>query len=62
MKLVKKYWKVLFALLLVAAAALTYFKVYEEEKAAYEAAVKQFYINKDRFNYHYNITTELQGR
>ena len=41
MKLVKKYWKVILALLLVAAAAFTYFKVYEEEKAAYEAEKQQ---------------------
>ena len=41
MKLVKKYWKVILALLLVAAAAFTYFKVYEDEKAAYEAEKQQ---------------------
>lgn len=41
MKILKKYWKAIFALLLVAAAAFTYFKVYEEEKAAYESEKQQ---------------------
>ena len=41
MKLIKKYWKVILALILAAAAALVYFKVYEDEKAAYEAEKQQ---------------------
>ena len=41
MKLLGKYWKVLLALILIGAAAWTYFNMYETEKAAYEAQTKQ---------------------
>ena len=41
MKALKKYWKALFALILLAAAALMYFNVYEKEKAEYEAEQQQ---------------------
>ena len=41
MKIFKKYWKALLALVLVAAAAFIYLKVYEDEKAAYEAEKQQ---------------------
>jgi hypothetical protein len=41
MKILGKYWKVLLALILVAAAAWMYFNVYETEKAAYESQTKQ---------------------
>ena len=34
MKILGKYWKVLLALILVAAAAWMYFNVYETEKAS----------------------------
>ena len=41
MKIFKKYWKALLALVLIAAAAFIYLKVYEDEKAAYEAEKQQ---------------------
>ena len=41
MKALAKYWKVLLALVLVAAAAFFYFNKYKLEKAAYEAQTKQ---------------------
>ena len=41
MKALAKYWKVILAVLLVAAAALIYFKVYETEKKAYETELTQ---------------------
>lgn len=41
MKFLGKYWKVLLALLLVAAAAWMYFQVYETELASYESQSKQ---------------------
>lgn len=41
MKLLKKYWKVLVALVLLAAAVYLYFEVYETEKMAYESEVRQ---------------------
>ena len=41
MKVLGKYWKVLLALVLIAAAALIYVKGYQEEKIAYEAQSAQ---------------------
>lgn len=41
MKVLGKYWKVLLALVLIAAAALIYVKGYQEEKLAYEAESAQ---------------------
>lgn len=41
MKSLAKYWKVIIALILVAAAAWIWFNKYETEKAAYESEAKQ---------------------
>ena len=41
MKALGKYWKVLLALILLAAAAFLYFETYQGEKAAYETEVQQ---------------------
>lgn len=41
MKLLGKYWKLLLAVLLLIGAAVLYFKVYQTEKAAYEAESQQ---------------------
>ena len=41
MKLLKKYWKLLLGLILIAAAAYFYYNVYETELAAYETESKQ---------------------
>ena len=41
MKVLGKYWKVLLALILIAAAAVAYVKGYQEEKIAYEAESAQ---------------------
>ena len=41
MKAVAKYWKVIFALVLLAAAAFLYFNTYKTEQAAYETESQQ---------------------
>ena len=41
MKILKKYWKLLLGLLLIAAAAYTYYNVYQTELANYESESKQ---------------------
>lgn len=41
MKVIGKYWKVLLALVLIAAAIIVYFNMYRGEKAAYEGEKKQ---------------------
>ena len=41
MKILKKYWKLLVGLALVAAAAFLYYNVYQTELAAYESESKQ---------------------
>ena len=41
MKILKKYWKLLLGLILIAAAAYFYYNVYETELAAYETESKQ---------------------
>ena len=41
MKLLGKYWKVLLAIFLLAAAAFVYFNLYQTEKASYESETRQ---------------------
>ena len=41
MKILKKYWKLLIGLILIAAAAFVYFNVYETELSEYESESKQ---------------------
>ena len=41
MKILKKYWKLLLGVVLIAAAAFLYYNVYETELAAYETESRQ---------------------